>query len=87
MGPYEGRPEGVQITKGNTMKIHLTFKTPDVLDDAQVTDVTAKDTGGLIGAAEMQQLTQEACAKWVEYGEYLRVVIDTRKGTCTVQPV
>jgi hypothetical protein len=53
------------------MKIRLTFKCPDVVDDA-LEDVPEEDRA----AAE------KACNKWVEYGEYLHVEIDTETGEC-----
>ena len=59
------------------MYISLTFKMPDVLDqvDDQVED---KD--------ELKAV-KDLCSKWIEYGEYVRLDIDTEAGTCTVQEV
>lgn len=53
----------------------LTFKTPDVVDDTLANIQLNED--------EFDEL-QELCSKWVEYGEYLRVEIDSDKKTCRV---
>ena len=54
------------------MKIRLTFKCPDVVDDAvrDLDDSIVYDV-------------KRACEKWIEFGEYLTVEIDTNTGTCT----
>ena len=59
------------------MKIRLTFKTPDVVDEA------LKDIENQEEAAIVNNL---AC-KWIQYGECLIVEIDTEKETCEVIPV
>ena len=58
------------------MIVRLTFKTPDAVDEA-LNDVPEEQRDEARAAAE----------KWVEYGEYLYVDIDTEKGTCTPVPV
>lgn len=80
------------------MKIYLTFKTPDALEDA------AREQAERVkeAAAEEDTLTTEeieeryektynevldAGKKWFQYGEYVNVVLDTETGTCTVKPV
>lgn len=61
------------------MNIRLTFKTPDVVDDAVRRYMQEVD--------EDRELEIEAaCAKWIRYGEYLTVEIDTETGTCTPIP-
>ena len=57
------------------MKIHLTFKTPDIIDQAleQVPDGQYQEITTLLG-------------KWIRYGEYISVTIDTETRTCTVEP-
>lgn len=60
------------------MKINLTFKTPDVVDYAAIENTEE-------GSKERAKFLK-TCEKWVEYGEYLRVTIDTETGTCTVNP-
>lgn len=54
--------------------IQLTFKTPDVIDYA-VEDIEEEDE---------QADVRNACEKWVKYGEYVTIEIDTDKGTATV---
>lgn len=53
------------------MKIRLTFKTPDVTDC--INDLPEDD----------QYAAENAIRKWVKYGEYLNVDIDTETGECT----
>jgi hypothetical protein len=57
------------------MKVRLTFKMPDVID--QATEGEDEDKADEIKAA---------CKKWVSDGEYLSVEIDTETGTCTALP-
>ncbi len=59
------------------MKIRLTFKTPDAVEDAldQIEDENQRD------AAE------QVCNKFFEYGEYVYIEVDTVAGTATVVPV
>ena len=53
------------------MKVRMTFKTPDIIDDV------------LDGLNEDERAeAKEAISKFVEYDEYLTVEIDTEKGTC-----
>jgi len=59
------------------MKVRLTFKTPDVVDDAIEQD----------GLEDYEVEIHKACDKWVRYGEYLTVEVDTEAGTATVLPV
>ena len=58
------------------MKIHLTFKTPDVVFNA---------TQGLMD--EDREVIEELCKRWIEFGEYLTVLVDTTDKTCTVVEV
>ena len=69
------------------MKIRVTFKMPDAVDDAigyavkdAMDDNPKQDEEALVGAAK------KACAKWFEYGEYVVVEVDTKDGTCVVLP-
>ena len=57
------------------MKIRLGFKTPDVTDDADppLSEMSEEDR------AEAKM----AFEKWIRYGEYLTIEIDTVTGTCT----
>lgn len=57
------------------MKIQLTFKTPDVLETAlEDTEVTEYEL------SEIKRIMN----KYVKWGEYLNVVIDTCQGTLKV---
>lgn len=55
------------------MTIKLTFKCPDVVFYAteNIEDVEDKFEA------------EEACKKWIKYGELLTVEIDTQTGECT----
>jgi hypothetical protein len=47
-----------------------------------------EDQEDLLSAAR-QLLKEEVCdaaQRWIQYGEYLRVELDTEAGTCTVLP-
>lgn len=57
------------------MIIRLTFKTPDAVDDA-IADLDE----------DSKDIAKNVISKWVEYGEYIRVDVDTEKQTCTVLP-
>lgn len=75
------------------MKIKITFKDPDSLQD-QVeeaikeeletkTDLSEDEKDVLLEKRKEKVL--ELCSKWFEYGEYLRVEVDTEKETCIVE--
>lgn len=80
------------------MKFKVSFKDPDVLSDA-IREAVKRDLAtavdnGLLAEDEADALADirmgkvsDICAKWFEYGEYLRVEIDTETKTCTVLPV
>ena len=65
------------------MKITLSFKTPDVLDDALISMSESDD--GLLSdiIEEVEQLAE----KYIQYGECLNVELDTDTGEATVIPV
>ena len=63
------------------MKIRLTFKTPDVLDQ-----VDKQVEGKLEYPGNINDI-RASLSKWIEFGEYLTVEIDTEKETCIVVPV
>ena len=68
------------------MKIKLTFKTPDVIDDAHV----ESDDGFTLSVGSdgcSRKDIEKACARFVEWGEYVTIEIDTVKKSCTVVPV
>lgn len=58
------------------MKITLTFKTPDVADDA-LEDIDEKH----------HAKAKAAIAKYVEYDEYVSIEIDINTGKAKVLPV
>ncbi len=75
------------------MKIKISMKDPDTLDDAiseavedemTVTDLDEEEAEAV--AKIRHQTVKKICAKWFKYGEYLTVVIDTEAQTCTVVP-
>lgn len=60
------------------MKIRLSFKTPDVIGSTlEHMDIHDPD--------EKMDIA-DACKKFVKYGEYLTVEIDTQTGTAVVLP-
>ena len=75
------------------MKFTVTMKDPDTLHDA-INDAVGNEVGGMDLSADEKEAVAELrresvaklCAKWFEYGEYLRVEIDTEAGTCEVKP-
>lgn len=76
------------------MKFTVSMKDPDTLQDAiheaVEDDLSEKDLDEeemeAVGEVREEKI-RKLCAKWFEYGEYLRVEIDTDAGTCTVLPV
>ena len=60
------------------MKVTLTFKQPDVVDDA-IQDENLSD--------EDAQAVRCLCKEYIEYGEYIRIEIDTDKQTAEVLTV
>ena len=75
------------------MKFKVQMKDPDTLHDA-ITEAVEESVALTTDEDEREALaqvrvtkTQEVCAKWFEYGEYLTVEIDTDAGTCTVVPI
>lgn len=73
------------------MKFTVTMKDPDTLHDA-ITEAVKRSLADLgLDEDELEPLIEkrhekvsDACSKWFEYGEYLRVEVDTEAGTCTV---
>ena len=58
------------------MRLILGFKTPDVIESA-VEDLTPED----------QIVAQEACEKFIKYGEFVQIEIDTDTQEARVLPV
>jgi len=75
------------------MKVRMTFKTPDVVEDAidsAVDNERAEDEPeGEYGAncEDLAEAARMVCKKFVQYGECLTVEVDTETGTCEVVPV
>lgn len=73
------------------MKIRVTMKDPDTLDDS-VRDAVAQSfldselsTEEVEAASEVRrEKMRAACDRWFKWGEYLTVEIDTDAGTCVV---
>jgi hypothetical protein len=65
------------------MQIEVTMKTPDALMDA------INDALSVVEDEEIRQekeaALEELCKKWFQYGEYVTLIIDTDKQTCTVK--
>jgi len=61
------------------MKLYLTFKQPNVVEQAlEAADITDKDE---------KKECLEACRKWLSWNELLTVEIDTETGTLKGCPV
>ena len=57
------------------MKIVLTFKCPDVVDDAITNEGIDEDSADTV---------RKVCGLFVEYGEYVRIEIDSEAKTAEV---
>jgi hypothetical protein len=58
------------------VKIQITFKNPDAIDEAfRLLEPDDADEA------------REVAEKWFEYGEYVTIELDTKKGTAEVVPV
>lgn len=77
------------------MKVNVTFKDPDSLYDA-IREAVEEEVRGLQGISDEEKGSlidgrvdevKGKCRKWFEYGEYLRVQVDTDAETCIVLPV
>lgn len=56
------------------MKLKITFKNPDAVDEA------LSDSGLSLGNEGLK----ETISKFIEYGEYVTIELDTEKGTARV---
>jgi len=59
------------------VKIRLTFKTPDVVDES-IQEIENQEEAVMVS---------NLARKWIQYGEYITVEIDTEKETCIVVPI
>jgi hypothetical protein len=70
------------LAGGMKMKIKLTFKNPTAIE-AAIEDATFE----IVDDDEMESMADEidtACRKWLRYGEYVDIEIDTENNTCNV---
>lgn len=65
------------------MKVHVTFKTPDALDMA-LDEACLNDYGNDQSVEDIKDEARQICEKWIKYGEYVTLEIDTTQGTATV---
>lgn len=65
------------------MKIELTFKNPDVVQDS--IDFHEKHVGAI--PAKDMRVFMSMVKKFIEYDEYARIVFDTETRQVTVEPV
>ena len=74
------------------MKIRITMKDPDGVYDSiqRVVDMALPEglpENACDGLKRLRRgLAEEAASKWIEYGEYITVEIDTDANTCVVVP-
>lgn len=73
------------------MKFKVMMKNPDALDEAIDEAVEASLDNTPVSEDEREMLAESRrdeirtlCGKWFEYGEYLRVEVDTVAETCTI---
>ena len=74
------------------MIISIQFKTPDALEYAIDREFGSECEQGEMNDEESEREFQKeearvACEKFVEYGEYCTIQIDTEKGTAIVVPI
>ena len=76
------------------MELRITFKDPDGVYEAinHAARLSVGQTEGL-SSAEKDDLREsrhdeyyEACSKWIRYGEYVTILIDTETGEARVEP-
>lgn len=77
------------------MIIDITLKDPDrpyeAIEDAvkedlkKIKDISDEEREALFDARRAS--ITKICSAWIEYGEYIRIQIDTEKKTCVVLPV
>lgn len=73
------------------MKFTVSMKDPDTLHDcirdavkAEVAKLGLSDDEAEALEEVRHEKVSDVCSRWFQYGEYLRVEIDTEAGTCTV---
>ena len=75
------------------MKIEILFKNPDALEESVKEALEDLKIDG-VSDDELERVKEsrkeeilELCNKWFEYGEYLKVEVDTERKTCEVVEV
>ena len=75
------------------MKFTITMKDPDGAYESIEEFINAMKIDGIEDDDEAEAIRElrgnkirELCLRWFEYGEYLRVEVDTDAETCTVLP-
>ena len=75
------------------MKFKITLKDPDGVGNS-IQEAIKNDLPNDLDENEFEELTEsrknlveEAASKWIKYGEYITVEIDTAANTCVVVPV
>jgi len=78
------------IKINNDMKVQITFKDPDALEDC-ITEALEEVTVEGISADELEAVKEkrreevrDLCRQWFKWGEYLTVEVDTESKTCAV---
>ena len=76
------------------MKIQITLKDPDGVYES-IKDAAESSTGDIEGlendeldalAETRRETIEEQCNRWVKWGEYVTIEIDTEANTATVIP-
>jgi len=69
------------------MKIRMTFKTPDVVEDSIQWAVREfLEDNPKLDRGELEDKAALAIGKWIDDDEYLTVEVDTETGSCVVIP-
>lgn len=76
------------------MKFKITFKRPDVVQEAIEEAVENTEFGALLTEDEIEAVKAkriesigELCSKWFQYGEYVTLEVDTAEESIRVVPV
>jgi hypothetical protein len=75
------------------MKFQISFKDPDGVANS-IQEAINNDLPKDLDENEFEELTEgrkilleEATKRWIKWGEYVTIEIDTEKNTCVVVPV
>jgi hypothetical protein len=74
------------------MKFQISFKDPDGVSDS-IQEAINNDLPKDLDENEFEELTEsrkmlieESTKRWIKWGEYVTIEIDTEKNTCVVVP-